>query len=86
MSFRLYESAWVRVDGREEPLQAHKHPSDAGVFVVGDHLYDVDARPAAADMAAPALLSILSLDSIRSAGLSSGYNRDFGVTNKPGRH
>jgi len=85
MSFRLYESAWVRVEGHEEPLQAHKHATNAGVFVVGDYHYDIDARAVGADPATPAIVSILNLEAIRDAGLRSGYHRDFSAGGKSGR-
>lgn len=85
MSFRLYESAWVRIEGRDEPLQAHKHGTEAGVFVVGDYRYDIDARATAANPAAPPIVSILSLEAVRDAGLRSGYDRDFGTDSKSGR-
>lgn len=84
MSFRLYESAWVRVEGTEEPLQAHKDKRNAGVFVVGQYHYDVDARALPVNPSAPPVLSILSLQDVRDAGLRNDYNRDMGGTSKSG--
>lgn len=77
MSFRLYESAWVRVDGVEEPLQVHKDKQNAAVFVVGNHRYDIDARPVPSGNLAPSIRSLLTLQAMREAGLHSGYNRDI---------
>jgi hypothetical protein len=76
MSFRLYESAWVNVDGVDKPCQARKDPTNMAAFIVGDYQYDIDARPLAGAGAAPAILSILSLQAMREFGLRSNYNRD----------
>lgn len=77
MSFRLYESAWVVVDGVEEPVHVHKDRVNPAVFHVGEHLYDIDARPVQLHRATPRILSILSLSEVRDAGLRSGYDRDI---------
>jgi len=73
MSFRLYDSAWVRVDGIEAPLQAHKDRQNAGIFVVGDYRYDIDARPLPSNDPAPPIVAILNLHAVREAGLHTGY-------------
>ncbi len=73
MSFRLYESAWVQVEGFDEPAQAHKDRSNLAAFNVMGFQYDIDARPLPSSPGAPRLLSLLSLQAIREAGLSSGY-------------
>lgn len=83
MSFRLYESAWVHIDGIDEPCQAHRDPLNMATFIVCGHRYDIDARPSADDGTAPAILSILSLQAMREAGLRSGYDRD--LIRPPGR-
>lgn len=76
MSIRLYESAWVTVEGAEEPCQARRDPSSGAVFIVNGHRYDVDARAVAKGEDTPAILSILSLQAMRESGLRSGYDRD----------
>lgn len=73
MSFRLYESAWVRVDGLEDPIQAHKDPRLPGTFLVGGNSYDIDARPVDPQAGAPAIASILSIQAVHEAGLRSYY-------------
>ncbi|WP_443750352.1 hypothetical protein [Asticcacaulis solisilvae] len=77
MSFRLYESAWVRIEGTEQPLQVHRDGASAGVFIVGDHWYDIDARALPSQIHVPPIVSILSLEAVREAGLRSGYDRDL---------
>ena len=74
MSFRLYESAWVRVDGIDEPVLVHKDPQRPGTFRVADHAYDIDARPLTHASGAPAIVSILSVQAVREAGLRSAYD------------
>ncbi len=73
MSFRLYDSAWVQVDGVEEPVQAHKNLRVPGTFLVHGHAYDIDARPLASSSGAPAIRAILSIQAAREAGLRSHY-------------
>ncbi len=74
MTFRLYESAWVAVEGVENPVLVHRDPSNRAAFDVGGFSYDIDAR-ALAQMAPP-ILSILSVQAVREAGLSSQYGQD----------
>ena len=69
MRFRLYENAWVQIDGVEQPVQAHKDPINRAAFNVGGYQYDIDARAMPGETNAPALVSILSLADIREAGL-----------------
>lgn len=77
MSFRLYESAWVQVEGIDQPLQAHKDPQNLAAFNVGEHRYDIDARPLPGHGDVPKILSILSLEAVRKAGLRSDYGPVF---------
>jgi len=74
MSFRLYASAWVRVDGIDEPVLVQKDPQHPGTFRVADHSYDIDARPVTAASGAPAITSILSVQAVAEAGLRSAYD------------
>jgi len=85
MSFRLYESVWVVIEGADAPCQAHKDPSNMAVFIANGHRYDVDARPISRDGTTPAILSILSLQAMREAGLRSDYNQDVEVSAKTSR-
>ncbi|ESQ76680.1 hypothetical protein ABAC402_03115 [Asticcacaulis sp. AC402] len=71
MNFRLYESAWVVVEGSDAAMQAHRDPLRPGAFRVGEFSYDIDARALSPE--APKLLSILSLQAAREAGLRSNY-------------
>ena len=73
MSFRLYESAWVRVDGFDEPFQVRKDPQRLGTFLVAGHSYDIDARPVTPSAEVPAIASLLSVQAVREAGLRSSY-------------
>ena len=77
MTIRLYESAWVRVEGRDEPLQVQRDRRNAAAFNVGDYQYDIDARPLRGAELAPPIIAILSLQSAREAGLATQYNRDM---------
>ena len=74
MSFRLYASAWVRVDGVDEPVLVQKDPHRPGAFLIGDHAYDIDARPLAPASGAPAIASILSIQAVHEAGLRNIYD------------
>ncbi len=73
MSFRLYESAWVRVDGVEAPVQVHKATQSPGTFLVAGNAYDIDARSIDPSSGAPAITAILSIQAVHEAGLRSHY-------------
>jgi len=73
MGIRLYDSAWVKVEGRDEPFRVHKDAKNPALFNIGDFQYDIDGRPVGA---APALESLHSLQSAREAGLRTTYDRD----------
>ena len=74
MTFRLYESAWVAVDGIAEPQQVHRDAINRAAFNIGSFQYDIDAR--ALDKDAPRILSLLTLQDVREARLSNQYGRD----------
>jgi hypothetical protein len=78
MSFRLYESAWVRVAGVEDPVQVHKDRFTPGAFLVDGNTYDIDARPVDTRSGAPAIQSILSIQAVHEAGLRSHYGERQG--------
>ena len=73
MSFRLYESAWVQIEGVEKPAQVHKDRINPAAFNVEGFQYDIDARALSETSGAPRLLSILSFQAIREAGLHGNY-------------
>jgi len=77
MATRLYDSAWVRIEDRDDALQVHKDRKNPAAFNVGDYQYDIDARPLGGAEGAPVIISIHSLQSAREAGLSTTYNRDM---------
>ncbi len=77
MSIRLYESAWVRIEGGDQPLQVHGDRKNAAAFNVGEYQYDIDGRPLRYAEAAPAIAAVLSLQMAREAGLATNYNRDM---------
>lgn len=41
MATRLYESAWVRIEGSEQPHQVRRDRRNAGAFHIGGHAYDI---------------------------------------------
>ncbi len=78
MSIRLYESAWVDLEGQERPVQAHKDPKNAAAFNIGDYQYDIDGRPMPASSGAPKIVAIYNLQSAKEAGLKADYNPNSG--------
>lgn len=75
---RLYDTAWVRVEGSEDtPIQAFKNLRNPALFDIAGYQYDIDGRPAPGSAGAPALAGLLSLSEVQTLGLSSGYNRDM---------
>lgn len=77
MSIRLYDSAWVRIEGAEQPLQAFKDRQNPALFHIGDYRYDVDGIAAKGTEGAPKILGILSLQAMREAGIRPNYNSDI---------
>ena len=75
MSVRLYDSAWVVVEGIERPLVVRRDVKNATVFHVGEFQYDVDGRPLRSSAGAPEILKLHSLQSAQEAGLSISYER-----------
>ncbi|ESQ87814.1 hypothetical protein ABENE_16815 [Asticcacaulis benevestitus DSM 16100 = ATCC BAA-896] len=76
MGIRLYDSAWVELDGNGEPCLVRKDPKNSAIFNVGAYQYDIDGRPLSGDRSAPAILRLHSLQSAREAGLRSEYRAD----------
>jgi hypothetical protein len=85
MSFRLYESAWVVVEGVEAPCQVHKDADNLAAFNVDGFQYDIDARPLRTSVGAPAILRILSIQDAKEFGLRSHYSGDIEKAAKRGR-
>lgn len=77
MAIRLYESAWVRTEGGDRPLQVYRDRKNAAAFNVVTHQYDIDGRPLRVSGQAPEIVSVLSLQAAREAGLSTAYNGDM---------
>ncbi len=70
MSNRLYDTAWIELEGLTEPLQARRDPLRHDIFHVGDHAYDIDGRPDLASATAPRIVRVLSLQTVRESGLT----------------
>jgi len=70
MSIRLYDTAWIELEGRAEPVQVRRDAQRHDVYHVGDHAYDIDGRAAPAASASPRILRVLSLQSVREVGLT----------------
>ena len=77
MAIRLYQSAWVRIEGNDKAFQVARDRKNPAAFNVGDHQYDIDGRPLRASDQAPAIVSVLSLQAVREAGLATDYNGDM---------
>ncbi len=77
MAIRLYQSAWVRIDGNDKPLQVHRDRKNAAAFNIGDHQYDIDGRPLQSADSVPRILAVLSLQAVREAGLATDYSGDM---------
>lgn len=82
MSFRLYESAWVMVEGVEAPCQVHKDTVNLAAFNINGYQYDIDARVLPASSGAPPILRILSIQDAKEVGLRSHYSGDIEKTVK----
>lgn len=76
---RLYETAWVQVEGQDQPFQVHKDRKNAAIFNVGDWQYDIDGRAMRTSPDAPRIIKILSLQEARELGLRQDYNRDISI-------
>ena len=77
MAIRIYDSAWVRIEGRDDALRVQRDRKNPAAFNVGDHQYDIDARPFRRADGAPVIISLHSLQSAREAGLTTNYNREM---------
>jgi len=78
MGIRLYESAWVDLEGHDRPFQVHRDTRNAAAFNVGGFQYDIDGRPMPNSSGAPKILSIYNLQAAKEAGLKADYNPSTG--------
>lgn len=77
MAIRLYDSAWVNLDGGNEPQQVRKDRKNPAAFNVGGYLYDIDGFPMHGQEGAPRIAFVHNLQSAREAGLKMEYNPQF---------
>ena len=69
MSIRLYDSVWVDLEGRAEPVQVRRDPKNLAAFNAGEFQYDIDGRPLSSTIDTPKIVRLHSLQSARDAGL-----------------
>ena len=74
---RLYESAWVELEGLETPLRVYKDFRNSAMFRVGDYQYDIDGRPFNTTLGVPKIKRLHTLQSAREAGLDTQYRKDI---------
>ena len=70
MSIRLYDTAWIELEGQDAPVQVRRDVQRHDAFRVGEHAYDIDGRPDPSTMDAPRIVRVLSLQSVREVGLT----------------
>jgi len=56
MSIRLYDTAWIELEGQAGP--------------VGEHAYDIDGRADISVATSPRIVRVLSLQTVREVGLT----------------
>lgn len=76
MTIRLYDSAWVAVEGVERPLQVQKDARNPAAFNIGDFQYDIDGYPIRQNDVAPRITKLHTIQSAKEAGLSTDYRKD----------
>jgi len=69
MAIRLYDGVYVHVEGAAEPVRVTRHAQNAGLFHVGDFVYDIDGRTVDATSHAPKIEAIVNLQTMRELGL-----------------
>lgn len=70
MSIRLYDTAWIELEGQAEPVQVRRDTLRHDIYHVGDHAYDIDGRAMPSAAASPRIVRVLSLQSVREVGLT----------------
>jgi hypothetical protein len=70
MSIRLYDTAWIELEGQATPVQVRRDVQRHDVFRVGDQGYDIDGRPDVSTLEAPRIVRVLSLQTVRESGLT----------------
>ena len=78
MAIRLYDSAWVNLEGGAEPQQVRKDRKNAAAFNIGGYLYDIDGFAMNGQVGAPRIVLVHNLQSAKEAGLRMDYNPQFG--------
>ncbi len=72
MGMRLYDTAWVELEGVQVPMQVFKDLKKPGMFSVGGFHYDIDGRALETEVGTPAIVRLLTLQSAKEAGLRLG--------------
>jgi len=70
MSIRLYDTAWIELEDQAGPVQVRRDTLRHDLFRVGDHAYDIDGRADASAPTSPRIVRVLSLQTVREAGLT----------------
>ncbi len=72
MSIRLYDTAWIELEGHSAPVQVRRDTARPEIFRGAGFEYDIDGRPKGAPDtdAAPRVIRILNLQTVRETGLT----------------
>ena len=70
MSIRLYDTAWIELEGLPAPVQVRRDAQRHDVYRVGEHAYDIDGRADVSAAGSPRIVRVLSLQSVREVGLT----------------
>ncbi len=70
MSIRLYDTAWIELEGQTGPVQVRRDILRHDLFHVGDHAYDIDGRAHASVASSPRIIRVLNLQAVREVGLT----------------
>ena len=70
MSIRLYDTAWIELEGHSAPIQVRRDSDRPDIFRGGGFEYDIDGRPKAAIEMTPRVVRILNLQTVRETGLT----------------
>jgi len=70
MSIRLYDTAWIELEGQAGPVQVRRDALRHDLFRVGEHAYDIDGRADISVATSPRIVRVLSLQTVREVGLT----------------
>ena len=73
MNIRLYDSAWVELEGMHQPVQVRRDLKNLAAFNAAEFQYDIDGRPLAKQAIGPKIVRLHNLQSARDAGLPMTY-------------